>query len=119
MFKWAKLIVLQYYISVFSFIHKMFYEFKELCYFRDILINSLRFTSYELLSLRVTFIARDITSSLHMSNELLFIGRVMTQLLHTNHDLLFIARVKSYSHCLSYVLLFAYKLQVDVYHASY
>ena len=92
---------------------------KELCYFRDILIDYLRFTSYELLSLRVTFIARVISPFLHMSCGLLFIARVMTYFLHTNHDLQFIARVTSYFHCVSYLLLFAYKLQVNVYHASY
>ena len=85
----------------------------------DILINELRVTSYELISLRVAFIARvtsyelrvifiaRVTSYfLHRSFELLFIARVTSYFLHTSYELLFIARVTSYFCCTCYELLF-------------
>ena len=49
----------------------------------DILINKLRVTSYELISLRVAFIARVTSYFLHTSYELLFIARVTSSFLHT------------------------------------
>ena len=62
----------------------------------DILINELQVTSYELIPLRVEFIARV------KSYELLFIARVASYFLHTSYELLFIVRVTGYILTMSY-----------------
>ena len=66
----------------------------------------LRVTSYELISLRVAFIARVMSYFLHTSNELLFIAQVTSYFLHMSYELLFIARFMSYFLHTSYELLF-------------
>ena len=63
-------------------------------YYRDLLINELQVTSYELISLQVAFIAR-----------------VTSYFLLTSYELLSIARVTSYMLHRSYWLIFTYELQ--------
>ena len=63
-------------------------------YYRDLLINELQITSYELISLQVAFIAR-----------------VTSYFLLTSYELLSIARVTSYMLHRSYWLIFTYELQ--------
>ena len=65
-----------------------------------------RATSYDLISLRVAFIARVMSYFLHTSNELLFIAQVTSYFLHTSYELLFIARFMSYFLHTSFELLF-------------
>ena len=110
---------------------------------RDILINELRVTSYELISLRVACIVRATSYELFLLHELrvIFCMQVTSRcLLHelgvtfyirvTSYCLLhelrvtFIARITSYCilhklrvtvYCTSYELLFAYELRVNFY----
>ena len=56
----------------------------------DILIKELQVTSYELISLRVAFIAGVASYFLHASYELLFTARVTSYFLHASYELLFI-----------------------------
>ena len=57
----------------------------------DIVINELQVTSYDLISLRVAFIARVTSYFLHMSDRFHFIARVTSYFLHTNYELLFMS----------------------------
>ena len=76
-------------------IKKRFLLFKtQGLHFRDLLINELQVTSYELISLQVAFIAR-----------------VTSYFLLTSYELLSIARVTSYMLYRSYWLIFTYELQ--------
>ena len=68
----------------------------------DILIIKLRVTSFELISLRVAFIAR--VTSYH---------------LFLLHELLFTCELRVTVYCSSYELLFTYELRVTVYCTSY
>ena len=87
----------------------------------DILINELQATSYELISLRVAFVARVTGYNLFLLHELrvtfctrvtsycllhelrvTIIARVTSYFLHTSYELLFVARVTSYILTMSY-----------------
>ena len=92
----------------------------------DIVINELRVTSYELISLQVAFIARVTSYELFSLHELrvTFCIRVTSYCLLHELRVTFITRVTNY--CLlhklrvtvyytSYELLFAYELRVNLY----
>ena len=69
----------------------------------DIVINNeLRVTSYELISLRVAFIAR-----------------VTSYFLHRSYELLFASKLRVTAYWTSYKLLFTYELRVTVYYTNY
>ena len=93
---------------------------------RDILINKLQVTSYELISLRVAFIARVMSYELFLLHELRVTFYIQVTIYCLLHELrvTFIARVMSYCllhelrvtvNCTSYELLFAYELRVSFY----
>ena len=67
----------------------------------DILMNQLRVMNYELLSIRVAFMAQVKSYFYCTSNEF------------------FCVPVKNYCHCTSYELFFTYKLQITVYSTSW
>ena len=79
----------------------------------DILINELQVTSYELICLRVAFIARVASYDLFLWHEL----RVTFCIRVTSYCFLHKLRVTVY--CTSYELLFAYELRVTVYYTSH
>ena len=113
----------------------------------DILINELRVTSYELISLRVAFIARvssydlvllhklQVTFCIRVTNYCLlhklrvtFYMRVTSYCLFHELRVTFIARVTNHCslhelrvtiYCKSYELLFTYELRVTVYCTSF
>ena len=96
----------------------------------DILINQLRIVIYELLSLRLMFIAPVTSYKLlfvarvtgylfHTSYELLFVEWVTNYLSQTSYKLLLIAGVMSYLLYTCYELLFIYEVRVTVYYTSY
>ena len=78
----------------------------------DILINELQVTSYDLISLRVAFIAMSYDLLLLHELRVTFFIQVTscclhtTYFLHTSYKLLFIPWVKSHHYCTSYELLF-------------
>ena len=73
---------------------------RQIVFKSNILINELQVTSYELISLRVAFIATS------CELRFIFIARVTSYFLHTSYELLFIARLTSYFIHTSYELLF-------------